>query len=467
MGTPKEYMSPSLPRLPAALRASVAALVVLACGPSAGSLFAQGDPHPPTGVPGAKKIDDWPQWRGVNRDGLSLEKGLLKKWPEQGPPMLYVFKEIGDGCCPPTIVGNRAYISGKVEKNEAWLFAFELPPTPATPATGTPTELPSAARLLWKQKYGLSCNSGENAAPVVVGDRVYITSGDGDVAAFTTEGKMLWSHNMRKDFKAHIQTNSSYGFSESPLIDGNKLIICPGTAEAAMVAYDRESGELLWKAANPNGGERDAASHCSTMLSNAAGVQQYVNLTGWGLIGVSPEGKFLWGYKRTCESSIPTPIIRGDHVFAISAYGFGSVLLKLESDGSGGIKPKEVYKLGSEVCQNLCGQAVLIGDHVYVGHGLYAGVPVCIDFLTGKVMWRAPKQTGSGVSALIAADGMLYFRNESKEVLMVEATPKEYNLVSKFTPPSRRPGYTPPVVAHGLMFIRDKDLVMVYDLRQH
>ncbi len=406
---------------------------------------------------------DWPQWRGVNRDGISLDTGLLKKWPEGGPPLLYTFTGCGDGFCVPTIVGNRAYITGKFN-NDAVMMAFELPsPVPGPAAAGT---VPVAGKMLWKTKFGISCGSGENAAPVVAGDEIFTTSGNGEVAAFDTSGKLLWVHSMQKEFHAHIQTNSSYGFSESPLVDGGKVLVCPGTADAAMVAFNKDTGTLLWKCANPNGGAHDAASHCSTMLSNACGVKQYLNLTGWGLIGVSPEGKFLWGYRRTCESSIPTPIIRGDYVFAISSYGFGSLLLKIEQ-ANGGLTPKVVYQRTGEEFENLCGQAVLIGDYLYFGHGKYAGVPTCLDFLTGKEMWHAERQNGSGVAAMIAADGMLIFRNESKEVLLVEATPQGYHLVGNFKPVSLKKGYAPPVVAHGLMYLRDENVVMVYDIREH
>jgi outer membrane protein assembly factor BamB len=407
---------------------------------------------------------DWPQWRGPNRDGISADTGLIKEWPENGPPLLYGFEGAGDGYCPPTIVGNRAYITGKF-KEEAWMLAYELPNiNTLKPADGE--KIPMLGKQLWKTKFGKSCMSGEHAAPVVDGNLIFTMSGDGDVACIDTDGKLVWQISMKKEFKAHIQTNGNYGFNESPLVDGDKLIVCPGTADAVMVAYNKKTGELLWKAANPMAGNRDAASHASTMISNAGGIKHYVNLTGWGLVGVSTEGKFLWGHKKTCESSIPTPIIKDNYVFAISSYGFGSILIKLNPDGKGGLTPDVVWQKGEEEWGCLCGQAILIGDHVYFGHGKYAGVPHCIELTTGKSVWKAPRQTGSGVAALISYDGMLIFRNESKEVLLVEASPKGYNLVSKFKPASARVGYSPPVVAQGQLFLRDRDIVMSYDLRK-
>ena len=265
------------------------------------SSFVRGD------VPDADH--DWPQWRGPNRDGVALDQGLIKKWPEDGPPLLYCFKGdakgVGDGHCPPIIVGNRAYISGKFNE-DACLMAFELPenlPPPAPAGTGS-DNLPMAGKLLWRTKFGKSCNSGENSSPTVVGNRIYLTSGNGEIAGFDTSGKLLWVHSMKTDFDARIQTNGGYGFSESPLVDGDKVIVCPGVSEAVMVAYDKETGKLIWKAENPEGKEKDPASHCSVMISHACGIKQYVNNTGWGLIGVSENGKFLWGHKKWAESRL-------------------------------------------------------------------------------------------------------------------------------------------------------------------
>ena len=180
---------------------------------------------------------DWPQWRGPNRDGISLDTGLMKKWPDGGPPFLYCMREVGGGYCPPTIVGDRMYITGRFEKNEAYLMAFDLPkPLPKASNVTDASELPVAGKMVWKERFGNSCNGGEHAAPTVVGDQIFVMSGNSDVAAFNTSGKMLWSHNLKQDFKAHIQTNGDYGFNESPLVDGDKVIVCPGTAEACMVA---------------------------------------------------------------------------------------------------------------------------------------------------------------------------------------------------------------------------------------
>ena len=453
-----------LPLVAGAALALSFASSILAAAPTIPPLKSAAD-KPVVAKPGPN--NDWSQWRGPNRDGVSLDTGLLKKWPEGGPPLLYCFKDVGNGYCPPSIVGNKAYITGKFGQNDAILMAFELPETlPKGTPNSEVTELPFAGKMLWKVKYGNSCGSGENAAPVVVGDQIFVTSGDGDVAGISTSGKLLWSLSMKKDFKAFVQTNGSYGFSESPLVDGDKVIVCPGTADAVMIALNKDTGQLIWKAANPNGSERDAASHCSTMLSYGGGVKQYVNLTGWGLVGVSPEGKFLWGYKKTCESSVPTPIIRGDYVFAVSSYGFGSICMKLEAGGDTGINAKVVYQLPQDKFACLCGQAVLVGDYVYTGHGLYAGEPRCVNLLTGKPGW-SEKQSGSGVAGLISADGLLFFRNESKEIVVIAADPQKYNLVSKWIPASHQNGYAPPVVAHGLLYLRDRNLVQVFDIRQH
>ena len=206
------------------------------------------------------------------------------------------------------------------------------------------------------------------------------------------------------------------------------------------------------------------------MVTEAGGVRQYVNLVSRGLIGVAAkDGKFLWSYNRIANfhTNIPSPIIHGDHVFLSNGYGAGTCYLKLSADGLGGVKCEEVWFLNREVCENLCGGSVIIGDYAYVGHGHYAGIPTCIDLAKGKVAWKADKQTGSGVAGLISADGMLIFRNESKELLLVEATPKAYNLVSVFRPAGKDgPGWSHPVIAQGRLFVRYQSSLTVYDLRQ-
>ena len=263
-----------------------------------------------------------------------------------------------------------------------------------------------------------------------------------------------------------------YGYSESPLVDGDKVICCPGVPENVMVALNKMTGEVIWKTRLPDIGPKGVseASYASCVITEAGGVRQYVNLVGRGLIGVAAkDGKFLWSYNRIANghTNIPSPIVHGDCIFLSNGYGSGTCYVKLSADGQGGVKCEELWFMNSNVCENLCGGSAIIGDYAYLGHGHYAGVPTCVDLAKGKVVWRADKQTGSGVAGMIAADGMLIFRNESKELLLVEATPKGYNLVSVFKPRGLdSPGYAHPVVAQGCLYVRSRNTVACYDLRQ-
>ncbi len=404
---------------------------------------------------------DWPQWRGPNRDGISPDTGLLKKWPENGPPVLFKLTDVGKGLASPAVVGDRLYILGKRGKN-TYLLAFDM----------------KSQKELWATPFGEGFpertphGEGDRATPTVDGDRVYVLSAMGDLACIDTSGTLLWKKNLPQDFQSKLQL-PEFGYSESPLVDGDKVICCPGVAKNVMVALNKMTGEVIWKTELPDVGKngQSEASYASCMVTEAGGVRQYVNLVGRGLIGVAArDGKFLWSYNRIANSqvNVPSPIIHGDHVFCSNGYRAGTCYLKLSADGQGGVKCDEEWVLKSEICENHCGGSVIIGDYAYLGHGQNAGIPLCVDLATGKVVWRAARQIGKGVASLIAADGMLIFRNESRELLLVEATPKGYNLVSVFKPESqeRHPGWAQSVVAHGCLFVRSQSSLTVYDLRQ-
>jgi outer membrane protein assembly factor BamB len=212
------------------------------------------------------------------------------------------------------------------------------------------------------------------------------------------------------------------------------------------------------------------ASYSSLVISEAAGVRQYVSLIGPGIVSVDAKtGKFLWGHDKIAiqHSNIPTPLVAGDYIWGSNGYGGGTTCLKIvpDKDGPTGLKVEEQYYLKPEVCANQCGQSVIIGDYVYTGHGQYAGEPMCLEWKTGKIMWKA-KQPGRGVAGLITADGMLYFRAENGEVSLIEANPTGYKLVSTFKQEDRKsPGLSHPVIAAGKLYLRDGSTRSCFDIR--
>jgi outer membrane protein assembly factor BamB len=266
---------------------------------------------------------------------------------------------------------------------------------------------------------------------------------------------------------------SGWGYSESPLVDKDRLVCTPGGNDAVIVALQRETGDVVWKAAMPEGAiwkhGLDGAGYSSIVVSEAGGIRQYVQLTGRGVISVAADdGRFLWAYDRVANTTanIPTPIVIDDYVFCSSGYGTGAALLQIVGDAAKGLQANEVYFLKAKDLQNHHGGMVHLGDHIYLGHGHNEGFPLCIEWKTGKAAWRPGRGPGSGSAAVLYADGNLYFRYEDGVMALIEATPTSYHLKGKFTLASVKDKSWPhPVIAAGKLYIRDADTLLCYDVR--
>jgi outer membrane protein assembly factor BamB len=238
-----------------------------------------------------------------------------------------------------------------------------------------------------------------------------------------------------------------------------------------IVALDKKTGATIWKTSAPDLGSRgqDGAAYSSVVISEAAGVKQYVQLTGRGVLSVSADtGKLLWNYNRIANgtANIPTPIVSGDYVFCSTGYGTGAALLEVKQAGST-LVADEVYFLDAKTMQNHHGGMILFGDHIYCGHGHNNGFPLCLELKTGKVAWSAGRGAGSGSAAIVLADGNLYFRYESGDMALIEATPEKYNLKGSFRLATVNGKSWPhPVIVDGLMYIRDQNNLLCYDVRQ-
>ena len=174
---------------------------------------------------------DWPQWQGPDRDAVSRETGLLQQWPEAGPPLAWKGTGLGKGMGGIAVSGGRIYTTGDDAGNTAWLYAFDE-------SDGQPA---------WSAKIGPGGNPGNvfkpfgpRATPTVDGDRLYILSQTGDLVCFTTEGQEIWRVNYIEDFGGIMPV---WGFSESPLVDGERLICTPGGADAVLMALDKRTGK--------------------------------------------------------------------------------------------------------------------------------------------------------------------------------------------------------------------------------
>jgi outer membrane protein assembly factor BamB len=402
---------------------------------------------------------DWPQWRGPNRDDVARESGLLAKWPDAGPPLAWKASGLGGGFSSVAISGGRIYTLGDRAGSQQ-VVAMSL-------ADGK-TLWTAKVGPVWADEYG-----GPRGTPAVDGERVYALGTDGDLVCLdAATGKELWRRNLERDFGGTMM--SIWKWSESPLLDGDRLVVTPGARAAMLVALDKKTGKELWRSAVPALGEKgkDGAGYSSAVISNGGGVKQYVQLTGRGLVSVRAEdGKFLWGYNRVANdvANIATPIVDGDRVFASTGYGTGSVLLELSRAGDG-VQAKEVYYLDGKTLQNHHGGLVLVGDHIYGGHGHNRGAPICVEMATGKVAWGGEglevSHGGSGSAAVTAADGHLYFRYQNGRVVLIEAKPDGYAVKGAFAIPGvEHPSWSHPVVAGGRLYLREQDNLYVYELK--
>ena len=404
------------------------------------------------------KSADWPQWRGPDRSGRSPDVGLLKNWDASPPKLRWTAEGLGGGYASVSLAAGRIYTSGNLAEGQAVLCLDA-----------------SDGKLLWSKtitdvvpRHG---HDGARCTPSIDGERLYAIASSGKIVCLrTVDGSIAWSRDFRTDWGGRMM--SGWGFSESPLVDGDWVLCTPGAADAMIVALDKLTGKDVWQTSVSNLGAngKDGAGYSSIVISHGGGVKQYVQLVGRGVIGVrASNGKLLWNYNDVANSTanIPTPIVSGDYVFSSTGYREGgSALLKLSREGEG-VKAEEVYYHPANVLQNHHGQMVLKDGYLYFGNKHNNGFPVCVELATGRTAWGGTERgPGSGSAAITYADGHVIFRYQSGEVALIEATPDEYRLKGSFKPAyvSSKPCWAQPVVIGGRLYLRDQDKLLCYDV---
>jgi len=396
--------------------------------------------------------DDWPQWRGPQRNGISKETGLLKEWPKEGPKLAWKLTDVGSGYSTPSVVGERLYLLANEGAESEFVQAHSV----------------KDGKRIWRTPIGKVGPNipqmnflGARSTPTVEGEVLYALGSDGDLACLEiAAGKIRWQKNLRTDFGGKP---GEWAYAESPLIDGDVLVCTPGGSAATLVAVNKKDGAVIWKCPSPEG---DQAAFASPVVVQAGGVKQYVQLLQKGLVGVDAKtGKLLWRYAKATSkygANIPTPLASGDIIYVGSAgTGGGAVKLKPKD---GGIEAEQVYfesKLPTAI-----GGAVKVGDVLY---GTTMGALLCIDFATGNVKWE---DRALGPASICYADGHLYLHGENGDVALVEASPESYREKGRFTPPDQPKHDKPmekawayPVVANGRLYIRDHGVLWCYDVK--
>ena len=396
---------------------------------------------------------DWYQWRGPNRDGIAQVKGLASKWSEEGPALLYQSEGLGRGMSSLVIGDDKLYTLGESD-GKVQLVCCDV-------ANG---------RVLWKTPFGAS-KGAPNGTPTLDPEtkRVYAISFDGLlVCCDSNSGETIWQRSFQKDFGGKME--SVWGYSESPLIDGDRLICTPGAADAMVVALDKKTGETIWKGPAPKGDLRgnDGAGYSSIVISEGVGIKQYIQLIGHGVVSHDAQsGELLWHYDRIANrtANIPTPIVKDNYVFCSTGYDDGgTALLQMIKKGKK-IELREVYYKTNKELQNHHGGMIMIGEFVYLGHGHNNGFPACIRWKTGENLWGRARGAGSGSAAIVAADSKLFFRYQDGTMAMIAANPRKYDLLGSFKLPTHEGESWPhPVVWDGKLFIRDQQYLQCFKL---
>ncbi len=379
---------------------------------------------------------DWPQWRGPNRDGISNETGLLPSWPQGGPRMAWKTSGLGEGYSSLAIVNGRIYTQGQ-RGNQEFVFAIDV----------------KTGRKLWEtattRSYSNDRGNGPRGTPTTDGDRLYAMAGDGTLVCLDmATGKVIWTQNVVQQYRGSV---IGWGMSESPLIDGERLIVMPGGRGASLVSLNKRDGKLQWKTGN------DEAGYSSAILIDIGGVRQIIALSGESAMSVMEEtGELLWRYPKISNrtANIATPIYHDGFVFLSTDYGTGCALLKL-----GPRMMSEVYF--NRDMKNHYSTSVLAGDTLY---GYNDTILTAMDFKTGKVLW---KNRSVGKGSLIYADNRLYVLGEDGVAGLLEPDPSAYKEVSRFEiSKGQYPSWSPPVISDGRLYLREQDNLFSYDIKK-
>lgn len=384
---------------------------------------------------------DWPQWRGPDRTGLSKETGLLKQWPASGPPRVWTISNLGAGYGAVATSGDRIFVQSLVGRQSAVASLNR-----------------ADGKIIWSKALGPGGNNdrgpGPRGTPTVDDDRVYVLTENGDLACLKTlDGAAVWQRNILKDFNGR---NIPWDISESPLIDGNRVIVTPGGRGAGVVALDKMTGKTIWTTKELS----DEAGYASVIAANVQGIRTLMTLTGQGGVGIrASDGKLMWKYPRVANgtANIATPIFFDNKVFYSSDYDTGGALLGLTARGEE-VKTDEIYF--TRELKNHHGGVVLVNGYLY---GFNSSILTCLEFATGKMMWR-DRSVGKG--SLTYADGNLYILSENNVAGLAEATPAGYKEKGRFQiADSGLPSWAHPVVSGGRLYIRNQNTLASYDIR--
>jgi outer membrane protein assembly factor BamB len=404
---------------------------------------------------------DWPQFNGPNRDGYSQDKGLLKQWPKDGPKLVWTWKDAGTGYSGPAVVGDTLYMMG-ARKGSEYLYAVDI----------------KKPKELWSVKLGPtftfkgnSWNEGPSATPTVDGDLIFALSGSGELVCADKTGAVKWQTSMTKNLAGEVNpigggNDLGWGYTWSPLVDGDNLICVPGGKKGLVAALNKKTGAVVWRSTEVT----DQCTYASPIVAEVQGVRQYIVMTNQGAVGIDPKtGGALWVYKRApafTDCVITTPLYHDSQVYMTAAFGLGCSQVKLTKAGA---KFKAETVFSERALANQDGGVVRVGDFIY-GHSDKKGW-ASQDWKTGEMnLVNRKMKAGS----LIVAEGLLYvYGADNGDVVLVKPDPKKspWQELGHFVIPEKsannKPNgkiWTHPIIANGKLYLRDQELLFCYDI---
>ena len=385
----------------------------------------------------------WPEFRGPRRDSISTETGLLKKWPDNGPPLIWKYSGCGKGFSGVSIAEGKIFSAGDFGDREM-LFALGLD-----------------GKLLWTSPNGKSwrgSSPGSRTTPTYVDGVLYHMNPAGRVAAFRAkDGKEIWAVDLKKRFQARFGV---WALAENLIVDGDKVLCLPGGKNALAAALDKNTGKTIWTTT----GLTDPAAYCTPVIATHQGVRQMITMTARSVISVDVKtGKLLWTYpyRMGFPQHATPPVYHQGHVFVACGHSTGGTLLRINPDGRGVTK---VWHM--RTFDNCHGGVIRIGTRIY-GSGCRVGGKgfYCVDFLTGKTI--GTNQTVGKVS-LLYADGMLYGLNHKGPMYLMDVTADGVKVVSRFDMPGKRRTniyLAHPVICAGRLYLREGNTLYAHDIR--
>jgi outer membrane protein assembly factor BamB len=402
--------------------------------------------------PGGAPRDDWPQWRGRDRDGVALATGLRTTWPADGPPVVWK-KLVGCGFSSVAIAGGRLYTMEEVATRDG---------PEASPASPRYEAIiccdARSGRELWRfhypNRYDERFGGGPRSTPAVDGNFVYAVGPTGIFHCLRADtGEKVWRHDLLEEFHG---PNLQYGVSFSPLIEGDLVYATPGGPNGnAIVAFEKRSGRLVWKALD------DAMGYSSPIAVTIAGVRQVLFLTNEALVSLAPQtGTLYWRYPWKTEggNNIATPVAFGPYIFISSAYDKGCALLEVTAEADGTLRADRVYEHNR--MRNYFASSVRWGEHLY---GFDMTDLVCMDLRTGAIAWREKGFRSFRKGTLLIADGHLVILGEQGTLALAVAAPAGYREEASHQV-SEHKCWTVPALAGGKLYVRDECQLVCLDL---